>query len=72
MISSQCELIRFCHSNCGLIILMDFTEEVWFVYVHWKDSMYNSFISVISVITLRNADDIAMYSALAMLRAISV
>jgi hypothetical protein len=50
---------------------MDFTEEVWFVYVHWKDSMY-SFISVISGITLRNADAIAIYSALAVLRAISV
>jgi hypothetical protein len=50
---------------------MNFAEEVWFVYVHWKDSM-NSFISFISGITSRNADDIAMYSALAVLRVISV
>ncbi len=32
----------------------------------------NSFISVISGITLHNADDIAMYPALAVLRAIFV
>jgi hypothetical protein len=32
----------------------------------------NYFISVISDIILRNADDIAMYSALAVLRAVSV
>jgi hypothetical protein len=32
----------------------------------------NSFISFISGITLRNTDDIAMYSASALLRAISV
>ncbi len=32
----------------------------------------NSFISLISGITLCNADDIEMYSALAVLRAISV
>jgi hypothetical protein len=50
---------------------MDFTEEVWFFMCTGK-IVCNSFISVISGITLRNADDIAMYSALAVLRAISV
>ncbi len=32
------------------------------MYVHWKDRC-NSFIYVISGVTSRNADDIAMYSA---------
>ncbi len=46
----------------GLIILMELIEEVWFVYVTGK-IVCNSFISVISDITLHNAYDIAMYSA---------
>jgi hypothetical protein len=31
--SLRCELIRYCHFNCGLIILLDFSDEGWFVYV---------------------------------------
>jgi hypothetical protein len=37
-----------------------------------RKSVCNSFISVMSGITLLNADDIAMYFALAVRRAISV
>jgi hypothetical protein len=70
MFSSRCEL--FCHSYCGLIILMDFTKEVGLFMCTGK-IVCDSFISVISgIVTSRNADDIAMYSALAVLRAISV
>jgi hypothetical protein len=69
MFSLQCELIS--HSNCRLIILMDFTAEVWLFMCTGK-IVCNYFIGVISDITLRNADDIATYSALAELRAISV
>ena len=68
MFSLWCELIRFCHSNCGI----DYPHEKFGLFMCTGKIVCNSFISVISGIILRNADDIAMYSALAVLRAISV
>ncbi len=71
MFSLRCELIRCCHFNCGLIILWTLQKKFCLFMCTGKIES-NSFISVISGITSRNADDIAMYSASAVLRAFSV